>query len=260
MTPLSASISGSFADTVLGGPMLYAVPIAALAGLVSFLSPCILPLVPGYVGYVTGLTGADLAEHKSKRVFAGVGLFVLGFSVIYIAYGLAFSFAGMALKPWIEPVTRVLGVVVILAGIVFMGGMKWLQRDRKIASRPPAGLWGAPLLGATFGLGWGPCIGPTLAAVLSLSYTMGPGTGSGVARGTLLTFVYCLGLGIPFVLVALLMRAGMGKLQFFRKHRVAVMRFGGVMLICVGVLLVSGLWTDLVGNLQGTIGQFKPVI
>lgn len=226
----------------------------------SFLSPCILPLVPGYVGYVTGLTGADLVQHKSRRIFAGVGLFVLGFSVIYIAYGLAFSIAGAALRPWVEPVTRVLGVVVILAGVVFMGGMKWFQRDRKITRRPPAGLWGAPVLGATFGLGWGPCIGPTLAAVLSLSYTMGPDAGSGVARGTLLTFVYCLGLGIPFVVVALLLRAGMGKMQFFRRHRVSVMRIGGVMLICVGVLLVSGVWTDLVGNLQNTIGTFRPVI
>ncbi|WGW14107.1 cytochrome c biogenesis protein CcdA [Saxibacter everestensis] len=240
--------------------MLLAIPVAALAGVVSFLSPCVLPLVPGYVGYVTGLSGTDLEQQKSRRVLLGVGLFVLGFAAVFVSIGLVFSLAGVWLKPWIDPITRILGLVVILAGVVFLGGFSWLQRDRRIHSRPPAGLWGAPVLGITFGLGWAPCTGPTLAAVVALSTSMGATAGPGVARGALLTFVYCLGLGIPFLIVAMLMRRGMGRLKFFRDHRIGVMRFGGAMLIVIGVLLVSGLWTTWVASLQGMIGGFVTVI
>ena len=147
---------------MLNGSVLLAIPVAMLAGLVSFLSPCVLPLVPGYMGYVTGLTGVDLERQRRGRMFAGIGLFVLGFSIVFVFIGAVFGQLGAWLKgsdaDWI---TQLLGVVVVVMGIIFMGGLSFFQRDRKIHSRPPAGLWGAPVLGMTFGLGWAPCIGPT---------------------------------------------------------------------------------------------------
>ncbi|MGO2053198.1 cytochrome c biogenesis CcdA family protein [Glutamicibacter sp. 287] len=238
--------SNPFADIALDGSLLLAAPVAMLAGLVSFLSPCVLPLVPGYLGYVTGLTGADLREHRRGRVLLGVLLFVLGFSVVFIAAGVLFSQATAWLKFNGAWVTQALGLVVVLMGIVFMGGISWMQRDRKIHRKPPAGLWGAPVLGLTFGLGWAPCIGPTLSAVLIMS----TGTDANVARGTLLTVFYCLGLGFPFILIALGLQRGMQALAFFRKHQLLIMRLGGGMLILLGLVMISGLWGTWVAELQ----------
>ncbi|MGP9487382.1 cytochrome c biogenesis CcdA family protein [Glutamicibacter sp. AOP5-A2-7] len=238
--------SNPFADIALDGSLLLAAPVAMLAGLVSFLSPCVLPLVPGYLGYVTGLTGADLREHRRGRVLLGVLLFVLGFSVVFIAAGVLFSQATVWLKFNGAWVTQALGLVVVLMGIVFMGGISWMQRDRKIHRKPPAGLWGAPVLGLTFGLGWAPCIGPTLSAVLIMS----TGTDANVARGTLLTVFYCLGLGLPFILIALGLQRGMQALAFFRKHQLLIMRLGGGMLILLGLVMISGLWGSWVAELQ----------
>lgn len=249
-----------FAQTVLTGPMLAAVPIAALAGLVSFLSPCVLPLVPGYVGYVTGLGGAALQERKTSRVMIGVALFILGFATVFVAISLAFSLAGVLLGPWREILTRVMGVVVILAGIVFMGGFRMFQRDLRIESKPRAGLWGAPVLGMTFGLSWAPCMGPTFAAVLALSTTFGIDGTNTVWRGAALTLAYCLGLGVPFLIVALLIVKGAGRLRWVRDHQLLITRIGGAMLIVLGILLVTGLWTQWIFSLQGTIGRFETVI
>lgn len=235
-----------FSEIVLDGSLFLAAPVAILAGLVSFLSPCVLPLVPGYLGYVTGLTGADLSEHRRGRVVGGVLLFVLGFSVVFISAGVLFS----QVTAWLHFngawVTQLLGIVVILMGIVFMGGISFLQRDRKIHRKPPAGLWGAPLLGLTFGLGWAPCIGPTLSAVLIMS----TGTDANVVRGGALTLFYCVGLGLPFILIALGLRRGMGTLGFFRKHQLAIMRLGGGLLIVLGVAMATGLWGSWVSELQ----------
>lgn len=247
VTALSVPAQGNaFAQIVQDGSLLIAVPVAILAGLVSFLSPCVLPLVPGYLGYVTGLSGADLAEQKRGRMAMGIALFILGFTAVFVLAGVVFSqIAGwMTFKgAW---VTQILGIIVILMGVVFMGGFSFMQRDAKIHRKPPAGLWGAPVLGVTFGLGWAPCIGPTLAAVLAMSV----GPGANVGKGALLTFFYCMGLGLPFLFIALGLRRGMGTMQFFRRHQVAVMRFGGGMLILLGILMATGLWGNWVTQLQ----------
>lgn len=244
---LSAAVNNPFAETVLTGSLLLAVPVAVLAGLVSFASPCVLPLVPGYLGYVTGLTGVDLEQQKRGRMFAGIGLFVLGFSVVFMAIGAVFGQLGAWLQSseqaWI---TQVLGLVVVVMGVIFLGGLSWFQRDAKIHARVPTGLWGAPLLGVTFGLGWAPCIGPTLSAVQLLAFS----DGSGAAKGALLTFFYCLGLGVPFLLIALGARRGMGALAFFRDHRHNLQRVGGSILILLGLLMISGVWGMWVSQLQ----------
>ncbi|GLB67643.1 cytochrome c biogenesis CcdA family protein [Arthrobacter mangrovi] len=244
---LPGSVGNLFGETVLSGSVLLAIPVAMLAGLVSFMSPCVLPLVPGYLGYVTGLTGVDLHSQRRGRMFAGIGLFVLGFSAVFVAIGAVFGQLGAWLKgteaAW---VTQLLGVVVIVMGIVFMGGLSWFQRDRKIHSRPPAGLWGAPVLGMTFGLGWAPCIGPTFSAVQALAFS----GGADATKGAFLAFVYCLGLGVPFLLIALGVRRGMGAMAFFRRHRLFLQRAGGGLLVVLGLLMASGLWGSWVTQLQ----------
>ncbi|GAA1362219.1 cytochrome c biogenesis CcdA family protein [Brevibacterium luteolum] len=251
-------IGNTFAQTILDGPLLIAMLVAALAGAVSFASPCVLPLVPGYIGYVTGLTGTSIEDKRTSTVLGGVALFVLGFAVVFVALGTAFSGLGAAAGEWIGLLTRIMGAVVIIAGIVFMGGFGWLQRDRRLQKKPKAGLWGAPVLGATFALGWAPCIGPTLAAVLALS--TGFGAEGQVWRGTLLTFVYCLGLGIPFLIVAFLLHRGAGRLAWVREHQQTIVRTGGIMLILLGLLLVTGVWNAWIQQLQGTIGDFDLLI
>lgn len=240
-------MNNPFAETILSGSMLLAIPVALLAGLVSFLSPCVLPLVPGYLGYVSGLSGADLQEHRRGRMFAGIGLFVLGFSAVFMLIGAVFGQLGAWLMgPDAAWVTQLLGVVVILMGVVFLGGLSWFQGEAKIHAKPPAGLWGAPVLGITFGLGWAPCIGPTFSAVQLLAFSDGANAG----KGAFLTFVYCLGLGLPFLLIALGARRGLGALAFFRKHRRGLQYFGGGMLIVLGLLMVTGIWGFWVNQLQ----------
>jgi cytochrome c-type biogenesis protein len=240
-------VNSPFAEAILSGSLLLAIPVALLAGLVSFVSPCVLPLVPGYLGYVTGLTGVDLQNQKRGRMLAGIGLFVLGFSAIFVLLGGAFGQLGALLtgaqNAWI---TQLLGVLVIIMGVVFLGGFSWLQQDVKIRARPPAGLWGAPLLGVTFGLGWAPCIGPTFSAVQLLSLS----GGSSAAKGAFLAFVYSLGLGVPFLLIALAVRRGVGVLSFFRRNRLAIQRTGGGILIVLGLLMASGVWGAWVSELQ----------
>lgn len=235
-----------FAELVFDGSLLISAPVALLAGLVSFLSPCVLPLVPGYLGYVTGLSGVELHERSKSRMVLGASLFVLGFSVVFVLVGVVFSWATIWLRVEGGWLTQALGGVVVLMGLIFMGAFSFFQREAKIHRRPPDGLLGAPLLGATFGLGWAPCIGPTLAAVLLLATP----AGGDPARGALLVFIYCLGLGIPFILISLGMGRGMRTLDFFKRHKVPVMRVGGGLLILVGLLMLSGIWNTWVWALQ----------
>ncbi|MFP5335352.1 MAG: cytochrome c biogenesis CcdA family protein [Actinomycetes bacterium] len=249
------SVGSAFADAVLSGPLLLALPVAALAGLVSFASPCVLPLVPGYLGYVTGLTGEDLESQPRRRVVTGAVLFVLGFTAVFTALGAAVGSLGGVLQQWGTELTRGLGVVVIAMGVAFLGFVPALQRERRLRWRPAAGLAGAPLLGVVFGLGWAPCIGPTLAAVLGLTLQQGS-----AGRGAVLTVAYCLGLGLPFVAVAAGLGRGMRSLDLLRRHRLAIARAGGAMLVVVGVLLVTGVWTAWMNALQGTIAGFETVI
>ena len=250
MTSEAAVVTASVAETVSSGSLLLAVPIALAAGLVSFLSPCVLPLVPGYLSYVTGLTGADLAEaqagtaHRS-RVLVGSALFVLGFSVVFVLVGALFGGIGGVLLDHLETVTRVLGVVTIVLGLAFMGLVPGLQREWRIHRAPTWGVAGAAPLGVLFGLGWTPCIGPTLATVQALALNEGT-----VARGAVLSFVYALGLGVPFILTGLLFRRAMSGFGWVRAHYALVMRVGGGMLVAVGVLMATGLYADLTRELS----------
>lgn len=247
---------GDIGTLVTSGSMLIAVPIALLAGLVAFVSPCVLPLVPGYVSYVTGLTGAELAAgNRRSRVLLGSVLFVLGFSVVFVSYGALFGGLGSVLLRYEGIITRVMGVIVIVMGLAFMGVVPWFQREYRMLRVPAWGLAGAPVLGVLFGLGWTPCIGPTLTAVQSLALAE-----ASAARGALLSFAYCLGLGLPFIAFGLLIDRTAGATAFIRRHYSWIMRIGGGMLVAVGVLLVSGLWLQFTIWLRVTIPGFETAL
>ncbi|MCM1013550.1 MULTISPECIES: cytochrome c biogenesis CcdA family protein [Brevibacterium] len=251
-------MGAEFAQAVLSGPLLLAAGAAALAGLVSFVSPCVLPLVPGYVGYVTGLSGSSLRDKATWRVITGITLFVLGFTVVFVILGTGFSALGAMFSQFQDILIRILGVGVMIAGLVFMGAFGFLQKERRIHARPKAGLWGAPVLGATFAIGWAPCVGPTLSAVLTMSLSFGSdGT---LWRGAFLAFVYCLGLGIPFILLAIAIHKGAGRLNWVREHQTTIVRIGGVMLIALGFVMAIGLWNQWMNSLQGLISGFEVVI
>lgn len=239
---------------VFSGQLLLALPIAVLAGLVSFASPCVLPLVPGYLAYVGGISDPG-AKRDRGRILTGVALFVLGFAVVFIAYGAAFGALGSWLVRWQEVVIQVLGVLVIVMGLVFIGQFSFLQRTIKPTWRPATGLIGAPLLGVVFGLGWTPCIGPTLAAISALS------VGSGSPwRGALLGLFYCIGLGIPFLLVALGFDWVAGSVAFLKRHIRVINIIGGALLVVIGVLMATGLWTAMMSQFLGVISGFVPAI
>ncbi|MEU7893546.1 cytochrome c biogenesis protein CcdA [Nonomuraea sp. NPDC049152] len=238
-------------DVVASGSLLLAVPIAVLAGLVSFLSPCVLPLVPGYLSYVTGMS----ADPKRGRLVLGTGLFVAGFAVVFVAGGALFGGLGSALYGSADVITKIVGVLTIVLGLAFLGVIPGLMRDVRIHRVPNAGLAGAPLLGVVFGLGWTPCIGPTLAVVLSLGYNEGS-----AARGAFLAVAYALGLGLPFVIAALAYSKALRTFRAIRKHSRLITRIGGGMLVTVGLLLVTGFWGQIIAGMQTWIGGFEPVI
>ncbi|GAA3938631.1 cytochrome c biogenesis protein CcdA [Streptomyces gulbargensis] len=239
-------------QTVMSGALLLALPIAALGGLVSFFSPCVLPLVPGYLSYVTGVTGTDLAENRRGRMTAGAALFVLGFTAVFVSGGALFGYFGSTLQEYRGTFTTILGVLMVLMGVFFLGLMPWLtQREYRFHRRPVAGLVGAPLLGALFGIGWTPCIGPTLASVNALAFEQ-----ASAGRGAILAFAYCLGLGVPFVLAAIAFRKALGAFAWVKKHYSWVMRIGGGMMIVTGVLLLTGAWDSMVATMQGWSSGF----
>ncbi|MFI7419295.1 cytochrome c biogenesis CcdA family protein [Nonomuraea sp. NPDC049684] len=238
-------------DVVASGSLLLAVPIALLAGVVSFLSPCVLPLVPGYLSYVTGMS----ADPKRGRLVLGTVLFVAGFALVFVLSGALFGGLGSIMLGNAEVITRVLGVLTILLGLAFLGVLPGLMRDVRIHKLPAAGLAGAPLLGVVFGLGWTPCIGPTLAVVLTLGLNEGS-----ASRGALLAVAYALGLGLPFVAAALAYSKALRTFQVVRRHTRLITRIGGGMMVAVGLLLVTGLWGAMIAAMQGLIGAFEPVI
>ena len=329
-------------ETIVSGSLLVAIPLAVLAGLLSFGSPCVLPLVPGYLSYVTGLTGVGLAAPEAStaggtgadagarhaapsgtgtaddvdvrhagrtttgagpavppssggaatsgstqggpviypsadgtqpatsagnavavatvatpansrgRIIAGTLGFILGFSAVFVSYGALFGGLGSVLLEHQELITRTLGVVVIVLGLGFLGVIPALQREARWHHRPARGIWGAPVLGVLFGLGWTPCIGPTLAAVQGLAFSEGS-----ALRGALLSFAYCLGLGLPFLVVGLAMQRGLGALAWARRNARTIQVVGGVCLIALGALMVTGLWGSAMTELRGVISGWE---
>ncbi|MCX4771822.1 cytochrome c biogenesis protein CcdA [Streptomyces sp. NBC_01260] len=239
-------------ETVLSGALLVALPIALLGGLVSFFSPCVLPLVPGYLSYVTGVSGTDLGDARRGRTVAGASLFVAGFTAVFVSGGALFGYFGQTLQEYSGTLSKVLGVLMILMGIFFMGLMPWMtQREFRIHKKPVTGLVGAPLLGALFGIGWTPCLGPTLASVNALAFTEAT-----AGRGAILSVAYCLGLGVPFVLAAVAFRKALGAFSWVKRHYVWVMRIGGGMMIVTGLLLLTGAWGSMMQELQGWSNGF----
>lgn len=254
MTALTAAADPQ--QTVLTGALLLALPVALLAGLVSFFSPCVLPLVPGYLSYVTGVSGTDLAEARRGRMAAGASLFVLGFTAVFVSYGTLFGNFGMTLEEHKETISRVLGAFTIVLGLAFMGLLGgFTQREFRFHVRPTMGLAGAPVLGVLFGIGWTPCIGPTLGAVNALAFNE-----ASAGRGALLTIAYCIGLGVPFILAAVAFRRALGAFGWVKQHYQWVMRIGGSMLVAVGALLVTGVWDRLIAGLQVWSSTFTPGI
>lgn len=244
-----------FGDLVQSGSLPLAMAVAALAGLVSFFSPCVLPLLPGYLSYVSGVGVQDLGSDRRWRLGLGALLFVLGFTAVFVAGGALFGAAGQRLRPHGDSLVIIAGVALILLGLIFVGAVPWLRREWRLRAAPRVGLVAAPLLGVVFGVGWTPCLGPTLSAVLLLASTEGT-----AARGSLLTAVYGLGLGIPFILAALFFARFMRAIQFFRRHQRGVSIFGGGLLIATGVLMVSGLWSELVLQLQQWVSGFEVAV
>ncbi len=249
----------SVSELAMSGPLLLAAGLALLAGAISFASPCVVPLVPGYLAYLAALVGADAPavkadeERKQGRyaVLGAAGLFVLGFTAVFVATLGTLVWLADTLTLNQDLIQRIGGVLTIAMALVFLGWIPGLQREFRSHHVPRGGVWGAPLLGAIFGLGWTPCIGPTLSAVTSLASA----TGGAAARGYVLILIYCLGLGVPFLLIALGARWAVRATDWLRRHGRQVQVFGGILLLIVGALLVTGLWGDLMGWLRNSLAN-----
>ncbi|MGV9265272.1 cytochrome c biogenesis CcdA family protein [Kitasatospora sp. NPDC003701] len=242
--------------TIQSGALLVAAPIALVAGLASFFSPCVLPLVPGYLSYVTGFSAADLADARGARrgrMLAGVLLFILGFTAVFVSTGALFGYFGWTLQEHKRVISIVLGALTIVMGLAFMGLVPGLSmREVRSHRRPAVGLLGAPMLGVVFGVGWTPCLGPTLSAVQNLALNE-----ADAGRAALLMTAYCLGLGVPFVVAAVAFRRALGAFGWVKRHYPLVMRIGGGMLVAVGLLLVTGVWDSMVNELQSWTADFQ---
>lgn len=260
MIPLEAS----WIEQAAGGSMLLALPVAALAGVVSFFSPCVLPLLPGYLSYATGLTASDLAGASAGgaqarghrgRIVLGTSLFILGFAFVFVSAGALFGGLGWLLQAWSRPLSIIGGVVAIALGLTFAGVLRFGQSTWRISRAPAFGLAAAPVLGIVFGVGWTPCIGPTLGVVMTLAANEGT-----ALRGAVLSGVYALGLGVPFLIAGLAFDKMAGTVAWVRRHHDALQKLGGAVMIAVGVLLVSGIWDGLMGVFRQWASAFGVVI
>jgi len=237
-----------FVDQLAGGFLVVAFPLALLAGLISFISPCVLPLVPGYLSFAAGYSQAK------GRVLLGSLLFVLGFSVLFISYGALFGGIGSRISTNEETITRVLGVLTIFLGLIFMGRFPMMRTfSPRVATN--GGLIGAPLLGFLFGIGWTPCIGPALATVQTLAFQE-----SSAMRGAILSFGYCIGLGVPFIASGLYLDKSASLRRYLTKRGDLIAKIGGALLILIGIAQLLGIWTDLMISLRSMITEFAPVI
>jgi len=236
-------------EIVFSGPLILALPLALAAGFLAFASPCVLPLVPGYLGYVSGFSGQDSAKRPTTRLVIGVLLFIAGFSSVFISFSIAFASLGSLLVGWLDVIIRFAGLLVILMGFVFIDQVSFLQRAVTLPLAGTSGFVGAPVLGVVFGLGWAPCIGPTLIAINTLALTVGD-----IPRAVILAVAYCIGLGLPFLLIALGFGWVTGGVAFLKRHIRAINIAGGVILMSIGVAMVSGLWQMWMSSLQAVIG------
>ena len=239
-----------FVDQIFTGNLIVAMFVAAIAGVISFFSPCVLPLVPGYLSYAAGMS-----EVRSRgRVALGSLLFVIGFSTLFISYGVLFGSLGAKINSHTNIISIILGLLTIFMGVVFLFNQKF-YRSFKPTWKTRTGLVGAPVLGFLFGIGWTPCIGPTLGAVHALSFET-----SSALRGAVLSFAYCLGLGVPFLLVGIFFDQSQKLRRFISRHGNRLTLVGGIFLILIGILQVSGLWNDLMNSIRDLISGFIPVI
>lgn len=251
------TLIGAASDTITNGSLLLAMPLAFVAGLVSFLSPCVAPLVPGYLSLITGLSADELIEggkHRNRALAGTIG-FTLGFGLLFVSYGAAFGGIGSVLARNQDAISKVLGVLVMVLGLAYMGRFAFFEREFGPQMRGRGGVFMSPFLGLVFGLGWVPCVGPTLAAVQTLAFTEGSAW-----RGSLLSLLYSLGLGLPFVVIGLFFERSLGALQWMRKHRRRVQQFGGIMLFLLGVMLVTGLWDQLSIQMRIWMSGFRLVL
>jgi cytochrome c-type biogenesis protein len=248
---------GIWAENAVGGSMALAVPVALLAGLVSFFSPCVVPLLPGYVSYATGLGAAEVIEGSGRkgRMLAGTAGFVLGFAVIFVATGVVAGSIGRTLFEYRTEISRVAGVVIIVLGLVFAGVLRIGQRDLRLHRVPTVGVAAAPLLGMVFALGWTPCISPTLGVVVNLGFNEGT-----ALRGGLLGFAYALGLGIPFILAGLAFTRVSRAVGFLRRRQQLIMQIGGILMVVVGLMLLTGAWDWLTGALRQWASSFETAL
>ena len=237
-----------FVEQIFSGVLVAAFPFAFIAGVVSFLSPCVLPLVPGYLSFAAGFSASR------GKVFLGSLLFVLGFSTVFVSYGAVFGGLGNQLSANEEIISRILGVLTIFLGFIFYGRFPFSPTIRP-KMRTTGGLLGAPLLGVLFGIGWTPCIGPALAAVQTLAFQE-----SSAVRGAVLSFGYCLGLGLPFILSGLFLDKSAKLRSLIYRRGDVISKFGGVFLIAIGVLQILGFWGQLLNSMRSLISDFIPVI
>ena len=236
------------ANYLLSGNLILALPIAAMAGLISFASPCVIPLVPGYLTYAAGFS-----KNRGK-LFLGSLLFVFGFTALFIAYGALFGTLGSSISANEKSISRVLGIITIAMGLIFMGRIN-LMRSFKVNRIAASGLVGAPILGFLFGLGWTPCIGPALAAVQTLAIES-----ASASRGSVLSVAYCIGLGTPFILSGLFLDRSQLVRKFLAKNGDRITYIGGFLLIAIGILQITGTWGTLMNSLRGLITGFEPIL